>query len=221
MQNIPRWAWWVGGVSAFLLIALAAMLYGNDWWLSGILTVSVVAWLTGVLAAIYGPAERRAPILGAVAGGFLYVLFAVGPWFNSNVGPWLITTRALVQIETKWLGREQMTPAVVTSTLPLYYTGSTMPAQGWSGGYSGFAPQMWTTYPVTTTTAAVPSGPTSFVATGHWFCGWLAAGAGMLAAVWMARRGKRLPAKKEASDDVGENPFGRTSPTPLAAEQSP
>ena len=221
MKNIPRWAWWVGGLSGFLLFAAAAMLYGNDWWLSGILTVSVVAWLAGVLAAIYSSAERRAPVLGAVAAGFLYVLLAVGPWFNANVSPWLVTTRALVHIETKWLGRESQQQLVYQTIVPTGYTGAGYSGIGFTGGSGFMQPQVWPNYSIATTTQAA-SGLSTFVAMGHWLCGWLSAALGMLAAAWMVRRGRKPAARQDSSGGAGENPFGPPLATPNpSAETSP
>src|SRR5262245_18193116 len=87
--------------------ATLSIVYANAWLLSGLVTVSIACWLTGVLWTIYAPQERRAAALGALAASFLYVLLAWGPWFQSNVGPWLLTTRALVAIDTNLLGHEQ------------------------------------------------------------------------------------------------------------------
>jgi hypothetical protein len=204
----PKRVYAAAAVCCFVLFAVAALLYGNDWWLSGIVTVSILAWLAGVLAAIYAPAERRAPIGGAVVAGFLYILLALGPWFGASVGPWLLTTRALTIVETQWLARESQQQQLVYQTLaPSYYTGTTIPT-GWSGGgygWSGFQPSTVQGYITTTAPASgVAGGPTTFVAIGHWLCGVMAAAAGALAAAWIARRGRR---RDEDSRAVGENPF--------------
>jgi hypothetical protein len=104
--------------TGFLVVAGLALFYANDWWLSGVMTVSIVAWLTGVLAAIYSRPERRAVVIGAVLAGFLYVLFALGPWFRVHVGPWLLTSQALVHVETKWLGRQPQVQQVTYTAVP-------------------------------------------------------------------------------------------------------
>jgi len=181
----------------FLVVAGLALYYANDWWLSGVMTVSIVAWLTGVLAAIYGRPERRAVVIGAVLAGFLYVLFALGPWFRVNVGPWLLTSQALVHVETKWLGRQpqaQQQLAFANVALPnsnVFLSGSgtvTMP-QGLTS----------TTMALVASVGVVQNGP--FLVLGHWLFGWLAAGLGAAAASWMARpRANKEGAKTETTE---------------------
>jgi hypothetical protein len=205
MRQLPYWLWTAAGVSAFLIFAAGALLYGNDWWLSGIVTVLILAWLAGVLAAIYAPPGRRATILGAVVCGFLYILLALGPWFGASVSPWLLTTRVLTTIETQWLRRQPQQQVAYQMMPAPYYTG--LSGFGYSGGSSvitstatmpgsGFL----TTYPVVNSYVPVPGGPSTFVAIGHWLCGVLAAGVGALAAAWISRR-KPHPASG------GDNPF--------------
>ncbi|HEX5103292.1 MAG TPA: hypothetical protein VFV87_05750 [Pirellulaceae bacterium] len=217
MRHIPAWLWWLGAAGGFGMLAGCALLYGNEWWLSGIVTVSIFAWLAGVLAAIYLAARRRAVILGAVVGSFLYLLLAVGPWFSSSVGPWLLTTRALTTIETQWLHREPPQQQVVYQAVPTpYNTGWQSYPGGWSGGspYINSGSTAILTGYVASGSVAVPSGPSLFVTTGHWLCGWLAAVAGALAAAWISRRAGRQ--QKEAAPGStadqreGENPFAES-----------
>lgn len=204
MRQLPQWLWAAVGAAAFLIFGAAALLYGNDWWLSGIATVSIFAWLAGLLAVIYTPANQRAIRAGAVVASFLYVLFALGPWFNSAVAPWLLTTRVLTTIETQWLLREPQ-PQVVYQIVPTYSN---------PGGYSGSGTVIWSggmpggTYlsgvPVVNTYVPIASGPSTFVAIGHWLCGAMAAVAGGLASAWISRRGRK-PAVG------GENPFAEAA----------
>src|SRR5687768_17280396 len=67
---LPTLPWVIGGI-AFVAVAVLALYYVNDWWLSGVVTASILAWLAGVLAAIYS--RPRAFVVGAVIAGFLYV----------------------------------------------------------------------------------------------------------------------------------------------------
>jgi hypothetical protein len=218
MRQLPIWLWSCAGGSAFLIFSLGALLYGNEWWLSGIVTVTLLVWLAGLLALIYSPAAQRPMLAGALAASFLYLLFALGPWFNSAVGPWLLTTRALTNIETQWLMRDAQQPQVVYQMVPSPYIGagnSTVwtSAGMMPGGYSG--PSMYPGYVTTSSYVPVATGPSTFVTIGHWLCGWVAAIAGALAAGWISRRGRRIATTQ------GENPFAQPVSRRMLREAAP
>jgi hypothetical protein len=226
MRQLPYWLWATAGGSAFLIFAAGALLYGNEWWLSGIVTVLIVAWLAGVLAAIYADSAWRAAILGAVICGFLYIMLSLGPWFSSAVSPWLITTQALTTLDALVSDREsqlrQQQQQVVYQTLaPTYYTGST--GTPWIGGGSTFIqPQTIQGYVTTTVpTTASAGGPTTRVAMGHWLCGLVAAACGWAAAGWVSRRHRARDAAPAAPIAPGENPFGPAAPPSPSAEVRP
>ena len=170
MRNLPKWLFTLAGVFACLIFAAAALLYGNDWWLSGLATVAFLAWLAGVLAAFYAPAERRPAVIGGLVASFLYLLLALGPWFGSTVGPWLVTTRAFSHIETKWLAREpQVTyQAVPATSYPLYGGSTVWTSAGMPGGYTGGMTGFYPGYITPQSYVSVPAGPSTFVTTGHW-----------------------------------------------------
>lgn len=210
MRQLPVWLWAASAAAAFLIFSAGALLYGNDWWLSAIMTVLLLVWFAGVLAAIYAPPGRRATILGAVVCSFLYILLALGPWFSNSVSPWLLTTRVLSTIETHWLSRKPVQQMVYQVIPSPYISGGSYPYGGM--GYSGGSP-VWTTsfLPAnswtgpTNTLVPVSSGPSIFVSIGHWLCGVLAAATGALAAAWISRR-KSPPARE------GVNPFAANAP---------
>lgn len=165
----------VGGLG----LGLLTFLYANSWWLSGLITLSIGCWLAGVLLAAYTPRDRRAAPLGALICSFLYLLLVGGPWFGQHVGPWLLTTRALVAIDTHLLGHQQP-PALTTA-----------PATSWiySTGYntSWTVPQQPAYWPI-------PVAVSSTVVGGQWLLAWCAAAIGGLVARWLARRAERTGA---------------------------
>jgi hypothetical protein len=177
----------------FLAVAGLALYYANDWWLSGVMTASIVAWLTGVLATIYSRPERRAMVIGAVLAGFLYVLFALGPWFRVHVGPWLLTSQALIHVETKWLGRQPVQQQLAFANFPYPFanvTGTVQMPQGLTG----------TTLALVASTGVAQNGP--FIVLGHWLFGWLAAGLGAAAAAWLTRpQAEREGAPKAVAEE--------------------
>jgi hypothetical protein len=177
----PVFTWCAGGVG-FLVVAGLALVYANDWWLSGVMTGSILAWLGGLLSAIYSHPRRRAMLVGALTASFLYVLLALGPWFRIHVGPWLLTSQALVHIETEWLGHEPQQQFAITAipNLPWSYVDAGAVLSG--GQY--LSPG--TTLSMIGSTA--PQAGRPLVHVGHWLCGWLAAGLGILAPAWVIRR---------------------------------
>src|SRR5262245_27717965 len=155
-------------------LATLSIVYANAWLLSGLVTVSIACWLTGVLWTIYAPQERRAGPLGALAAGFLYVLLAFGPWFQTNVGPWLLTTRALVAIDANVLGHEQ--PQAASQDLPT--AGNWVYTNGLSNtlAFPQANVRLWST--ARTATGVATATPT--VAVGQWLFAWCAAAIGGL-----------------------------------------
>ena len=94
------WVLAAAGVSmGWTLLAVVALLYGNEWWLSGLTTLTVFVWLAGLLAVAYQQGRVRAAALGAVIAAFTYWLLALGPWFSANVGATLLTSRVLAQVD--------------------------------------------------------------------------------------------------------------------------
>jgi hypothetical protein len=172
------------------LTATGAILYfANDWWLSGVVSVSLVCWLAGVLAAIYDRPDRRPVLICALAASFLYVVLTMGPWFREHVGPWLLTTRGLVALERHVFSREASADLyVVSQQIPnaRFYAGS-----GWGTTVditgSGVVDNVFNV-PTATFLTPVNLGPSPLVMIGHWLIGWIAAGLGGWAAAWILRR---------------------------------
>ena len=208
MQRHQQWVIGLAIATTCVCFALVALAYANDWWLSFILTFSILAWLSGVLWTVYCRPGERAIALGALIAGFLYIVLALGPWFRGNVGPWLLTSRAFHFIDTQLLKREVPQAAWYQAVSPPFYP----------SGYGSYSmgvpvtttPNVWTSYPpVASTTVLLGSPsvavPSTFAAVGHWLSAWLAAGMGALAAGWIARRGRPRTA---STAEAGENPFG-------------
>ncbi len=188
----------------WLALSVLLLLYGNDWWLSGLLTLTVFAWLAGLLVVVYQHGRVRAAAMGAVIASATYWLLALGPWFSTNVGPALLTSRLLSYADTLLHGGAQQAQALIwTSPTPI----STIPLGG-PGGGSGqftFLPQGMTVLGTPT-----PLGSSVFQSLGHWLFIWLVAAFGGLAAFAMQVRSQRkakLSPSVSTPDAVGESPF--------------
>lgn len=193
----------------WISLSVLLLLYGNDWWLSGLLTLTVFAWLAGLLVVVYQHGPVRAAAMGAVIASATYWLLALGPWFSTNVGPSLLTSRLLSYADTLLHGGAPQAQALIwTSPSPIGSTGSTFPLGG-PGGGSGqitFLPQGMTVLGTPT-----PLGSSIFQSLGHWLFIWLVAALGGFAAFAMQVRSQRKakPSPTPSTPEtVGESPFG-------------
>lgn len=178
----------VAGLLTWTLLAALLLLYGNDWWLSGLTTLTVLAWLAGLLVVIYQQGGIRAAATGAVIASAVYWMLTLGPWFSTNVGPTLLTSRLLTQVEPLLRGNVTQTQVLTWATplsAPVYSTGSGGSYSG-SGAISG---QIVYSSPPPTTFVATPFPlPASvFQQFGHWLFLWLLAAVGGCAALLMQK----------------------------------
>lgn len=193
---------------SWLSLALLLLVYGNDWWLSGLTTLTVFAWLAGLLAVIYQQGRIRAAATGAVIAAAAYWLLALGPWFSLNVGPTLLTSRFLASADALLHGTPPQMQTLVTypQAPPTFVTGGSGAIAG-STIQTSFIPQ---TYTVVTNSAVSPGGSV-FQSLGHWLFIWLGAGIGACAALWMQMRSEKKQPRAPSSA-VGESPFAAPSP---------
>ena len=207
-----------GVFMGWLLLSLLLLLYGNDWWLSGLTTLTVFAWLAGLLMVMFQQGRPRAAAIGAVIAAAAYWLLALGPWFGANVGPTLLTSRLLFHADSLLHGNSQQAQTLAVSypqTQPAYITSG-------SGVYTSntlqaaFVPQ---TYTLVTNTPVSPGG-TVFQSLGQWLFIWLCAGIGGCAALLMQMRAERKQ-PRAAPTVAGESPFASPSPTPPAEAANP
>jgi hypothetical protein len=208
LQRRERWLIGLAAGASCVGFVLVALAYANEWWLSAIMTASIAAWLAGVVWAVYCRPGERVLALGAVIAGFLYILLALGPWFQTNIGPWLLTTRAFHYLETKWL-KPDSPPQGMTFNVPWFYSGgygdpNSIFISG-SGVMPGYPQMGGATYVVNTPTV---SGPSAFAAVGHWLAAWACAGGGAVVAGWIARRRN----VSSSTTGPGENPFREVLP---------
>jgi hypothetical protein len=196
-----------GAFLGWLLVSVLLLFYGNDWWLSGLVTLTVLVWLAGLLVVLFQQGRLRAAATGAVIASAAYWLLALGPWFGTTVGPTLLTSRGLSQLDLLLHGPPQQTQALAWQTYPqaqaIYMTGSGIATPGGLPTTSlGF-----------TNTTMVPAGNGLLPTFGHWSLIWLCAGVGGCAAFLMHWRAeKKSPRPPGPTAQAGESPFAPAAP---------
>lgn len=199
-----------GVFMSWVLLSVLLLLYGNDWWLSGLTTLTVFAWLAGLLVVMFQQGRVRAAATGAVIAAVAYWLLALGPWFSVNVGPTLLTSRLLASVDVMLHGNNQPAQAITWTyppTQPAYINGGPAALYTSNTFQAAFVPQAYTLI----TNAAASPGGTVFQALGQWLFIWLCAGVGGCAALLMQMRSeKKQPNPVPAV--VGESPFAPPAP---------
>ncbi len=174
--------------------------FANDWVVSALVTVTVLVWLSSWLVIAYGHGRVRAAAIGAVVAGAAYWLLALGPWFQTNVGSTLLTSRLLGWVEATCRKPVQPAPAnAIFTTLDLntggYVTSNTLIS---GSGIVTTQPQ----YVVTSIPSPPPQPPglSPFQSAGHWSLAWLfALAGGALAALLQRRETSRTAGTTEAA----------------------
>jgi hypothetical protein len=186
------------------LLSIPLLLYGNDWWLSGLTTLTIFAWLGGLLVVIFQQGRVRAAATGAVIAAAAYWLLALGPWFSTNVGPTLLTSRMLAQADVMLHGNSQQTQMVTWSypqTQPVYVTGDINTLQ---------------TSPLRQASLAilnsniVMQGSSVFQPLGQWLLIWMCAAVGGCAALWM-QMGSESKRPRPSPPETMTSPSGADS----------
>jgi len=104
----------------FLGFSFAALRSPSQLWANAWFSAALAVLTIAVLAAVYRRGKRRAFWVGFASCGWLYLVLAVGPWFESLVGSFLVTTAFL----------DILAPHVVVSPPPP----AGMTVAGMSGG---------------------------------------------------------------------------------------
>jgi hypothetical protein len=85
----------------------------NGWWATGWLSLALVVVALSAIGALFGRGWLRAAAGGAAICGGLYLLLIYGPGLRDNVGPELITSKALAWLGARLHPDQQTTPSSV------------------------------------------------------------------------------------------------------------
>lgn len=207
-----------GAFLGWLLVSTLLLFYGNDWWLSGLITLTVLVWLAGLLVVLFQQGRVRAAATGAVIASAAYWLLALGPWFGTTVGPTLLTSRGLTQLDVLLHGPPQQTQTLVWQSLPatqpVYMTGSGTASP--AGIQGTIVPQTSLGFTNVNTTTIIPNNGL-LSAFGHWCLIWFCAGVGGCAAFLMHWRSEKKPSQPRPTAPSGESPFAPAAQPSVSA----
>jgi hypothetical protein len=174
--------------------------FANEWVVSSLVTITLLVWLSLWLMIAYGRSGVRSAAIGAVVAGAAYWLLALGPWFQTNIGSTLLTSRLLIWVEATHRQPDQRLAKNSTfTTLDLGANGLVTTLNGYiiDSGTVTMQPR----YLVTSTSPPLPSLPpgiSHFQAAGHWSLVWISGMAGGALALWLRRTGKSPASKGSA-----------------------
>jgi hypothetical protein len=170
-------------------VGLAALRYPSKLWASFFFSITIGAMVIGSLGAIF---HRRLPQkfwMGYAICGWLYMLLNFGPWFESEVSPYLFTT-AVLDLLYPHIAAPEQTAMLRNNTQ----------AFGLAGGFGPSAPvniwEHWSRidsaaeqFAITNNFDVNRSKPFQLI--GHWILALLFAYIGGSIARWFAHRGAK------------------------------
>lgn len=107
------------GLVVVVAVGVAALRSGSEDWAGIVLTLTLGLLGAAVLGAIYRTGPRRAFWVGFALFGWGYLALTYAPWFGSEVGPRLATTRGLDLLFAR-LHPQQPQAAWVTGSVTPY-----------------------------------------------------------------------------------------------------
>ena len=185
------------GLVSLAGLASAALVQPGPGWLSVVvtLTVSVIAGQT--LRAVMLVGEARAAAIGWLLFAVAYLAIAIGPWLSDQVGPGLLSSKALAYAQTQWrkesadnysaeylrrINLNQLGASTIyDGTSSAFILGSDLYVNGWGYGQ----PSWWQV------NTATGSPVNCFRASGHWLFAWVAGWLGAAIAAMLQRRSER------------------------------
>lgn len=96
MKIRPRFS--IAALMGFVFVfgvGLAAFRYPNKLWASFFLSITIGAMVIGSLGALFHRGLPQRFWMGYALCGWLYLLMNFGPWFGTEVSPYLFTTAVL------------------------------------------------------------------------------------------------------------------------------
>jgi hypothetical protein len=187
------------GLVSLAGLASAALVHPGPGWLSVVVTLTVAVIALQTLRAVLLVGEARAAAIGWLLFAVAYLAFAIGPWLGEQVGPSLLSSKALAYAQAKW--RQESADAYSAEYLrrlsldvtgvPTIYDGTsntlvwTTDVNVNTWGYGQPSGSWWQV------NSAAASPVNCFRTSGHWLFAWVAGWLGAAIAAMLQRRSER------------------------------
>jgi hypothetical protein len=184
------------GLVSLAGLASAALVHPGPGWLGVVVSLTLLAIVLQCLRAILFEGEPRAAAIGWLLFAVAYLAITIGPWLGNQLGPSLLSSKALNYAQVRWRKESTDDYSVEYSrrininqlmAQPIYDgTSSTIV---WTTdlnlnglGYGQPVGSFWQASPVV-------AGPVNcFRTSGHWLFAWVAGWLGAAIAVSLQRR---------------------------------
>jgi hypothetical protein len=187
------------GLVSLAGLASAALVHPGPGWLSVVVTLTVAVIAVQTLRAVLLAGEARAAAIGWLLFAVAYLALAVGPWLGEQVGPSLLSSKALAYAQAQW--RKESSDDYSAEYLrrininqlaaPTIYDGTsntlvwTTDVNVNTWGYGQPSGSWWQV------NSAGASPVNCFRVSGHWLFAWVAGWLGAAIAVMLQRRSER------------------------------
>jgi len=184
--------------TALIAVACAALVNAGIWWHSIVVTTTLTAMTVLVIRGMLTSGPRRAFAAGWLLMAAAYLALVFGPWTGNQLGPNLITSKGLAQLEYTTRGNNPSPPVLEYNSSPqldfgsdlsLIYSGSTIVS-----GNVYMQPRIWTStgYPTgngvyTVYDNSATLSYSTFQSTGQWLFASILGFAGGHLAAFLAR----------------------------------
>jgi len=183
------------GLVSLAGLASAALVHPGPGWLSVVVTLTVAVIAVQTLRAVLLAGEARAAAIGWLLFAVAYLAVTVGPWLGEQVGPSLLSSKALAHAQVQWRKESSedylaqylerininqlLAPTIFDGTSNTLVWMTDVSGNGWYGQPSG----SWWEY-----NSAAASPVNCFRVSGHWLFAWVAGWLGAVIAVMLQRR---------------------------------
>ncbi|HZN35270.1 MAG TPA: hypothetical protein VFB80_15685 [Pirellulaceae bacterium] len=182
-------------ITAFAGLACAALVKPSVDWLTAVVSLTALAFIYQVLRALVQRGASQAAAAGWLLFASTYLLLVFCPWLGERVGPDLITSRAILAAQQRWLPESNS----VELQLAFVPDGGLVASVGWplqttvnvNSNASYALVRSLLTAPNRLPHALTPA--ELFCRTAHWLCAWLAGGLGAAVALVCYRRRHGAP----------------------------